>query len=94
MLCSFIDLVIRDILVPHRVQNITNDHGSYMVEQNEEPHRYDGDRDAVADEENRLVLQGVTNGDCGDGKSSVGKNHGPPTQMKVDSPRIDDLSMS
>ena len=86
MLCSSIDLVVCDILVPHGVQDIADNHGLYVIEQNIEPHRNESDREAVTNKENCLVFQGVTNGDGGDGKPSVGEDHGPPTQMEVNCP--------
>lgn len=81
-----VDLVIRDILISHGVENVPDNHGLYVVEQNEEPHCDESDGEAVTDKEDRLVFQGVTNGDGSNGESRVGENHGPPTQVEVDSP--------
>ena len=78
--------MICDVLIPHGVKDITNNHGLYVVEQHVEPHRNDGDREAVTDKENGFVFQGVADGDGGDSKAAVGEDHGPPTQVKVDSP--------
>jgi hypothetical protein len=93
LMLSGYSLVIRDILVPHGVQNIADNHRLHMVEQDEEPHCNDSDRKTVADKENRFVFQGISNGDGGDGKPSVRENHGPPTQVEVDSPRVNNLAI-
>lgn len=86
MMCLCNDLVICNILISHGVEDITNNHGLNVVEQHVEPHRDDGDGEAVTDEENRFVFQGVADGDSGDGKSTVGEDHSPPSQVEIDSP--------
>lgn len=83
---SPIDLVVCDILVPHGVQDIANNNGLYVVEQYVKPHGDDCDGEAIANKQNRFISQGVTNADGGDGKSSVGEHHSPPTQVEIDSP--------
>ena len=94
LMCSSIDLVICDILVPHRIKDITYDDRLYVVEQHVEPHRDDGNGKTVSYEEDRLVLQGVSDRDGGDGKTRVGEDHRPPAQMEVDSPGVNHLANS
>lgn len=84
-------LVICDVLVPHGVEDITNYHRLHMIEQYVEPHCDEGNGQAVSDKENRFVFQSIANRDSGDGEACVGEDHGPPTQVEVDSPRVDNL---
>lgn len=79
-------LVIRDIFVHHRVDDVGDNDGLDVLEENEAPHADDRDGKTIADEEHSLVLERVTDRDGSNDETSVGENHGPPSKMEVDGP--------
>ena len=83
--------MVCNILIESRVHDIGNVYGSNVVEKHEKPHCDDGDRETVTDKKNCFVLERVADGDSGNDEAGVREHHSPPTQVEVDSPRVDDL---
>jgi hypothetical protein len=75
--------LIFDILVASRVHNVDDPDGPEIAEEYKHPHNEDSDCESVADEENGLVLEFFANRDCSNDESSIGKDHGPPSEMEV-----------
>jgi hypothetical protein len=82
------------VLVHHRIHDVAHDHSLDVVEQDVNPHAKNCDGEAVANKQDRFVLKCIANGNCGNNKTGVRKDHGPPTQVEVQCPLVNDLSAS
>jgi hypothetical protein len=83
--------VIRIVLIHHRIHDIANDYGLDMVEKYVYPHTKNSNGKAIANEQDRFVSESVANRDGGNRETCVRENHGPPAEVKVKSPLVDNL---
>lgn len=84
-------LVVCNILVETRIEDIGDVDGPDVVEEHVEPHGDDGNREPVADKENSVVLERIANRNGSNDETRVREHHSPPSQMEVNGPLVNDL---
>jgi hypothetical protein len=92
MRCGVVStLVVGIVLVHHWVQDVAHDDGLHVVEEHVHPHAEDCYRETVAYEQDSLVLERGADRDGGDDEPSIWEHHGPPSQVEIESPSVNDL---
>ena len=84
-------LVVGNVLVHAGVDDVSYQNGLNVLEQDKGPHQDNGNGKTIANIEYRFVSQRVTNRNGSDDETGVGEDHGPPSEMEVNSPGVDDL---
>jgi hypothetical protein len=86
--------LVLNILIAPRIHDVDNPDSTDVVVKHKDPHNDDGNRQPVANEENNLVFEAVSNVDGRDNEAGVGEDHGPPPQMEILWSRMDHLLKS